>query len=92
MNSTTPADGLMRCAAVVLLCTVSLMGHASSTPEVPMGAASQQAAPETISAKQQALVPIAAFGAAGNLPQLNAALSRGLDAGLPVNEIKEILV
>jgi 4-carboxymuconolactone decarboxylase len=47
---------------------------------------------EKLSAKQIALVPIAAFTATGNLTQLNAALRRGLDAGLTVSETKETLV
>lgn len=45
-----------------------------------------------LNAKQRALVPIAAFTANGDLPKLKTALSEGLDAGLTVNEIKEILV
>ena len=46
----------------------------------------------TLSAKQQAIAPIAAFMAMGNLPSLDVALNQGLDAGLTVSEIKEILV
>jgi 4-carboxymuconolactone decarboxylase len=47
---------------------------------------------ETLSVKQQSIVPIAAFAAAGDIPRLNAALNSGLDAGLTVSEVKEILV
>ncbi|MCH1919911.1 carboxymuconolactone decarboxylase family protein [Shewanella sp. A3A] len=43
-------------------------------------------------ARQQAIIPIAAHTAAGEIEQLNASLNAGLDAGLTVNEIKEILV
>ena len=46
----------------------------------------------TLSAKQQAIAPIAAFMAMGNLPSLDVALNQGLDACLTVSEIKEILV
>lgn len=42
--------------------------------------------------RQKAVIPIAAFAASGDLTKLKAALSVGLDAGLTVNEIKEILV
>lgn len=42
--------------------------------------------------KQQAIVPIASFAASGNIPALKQAMYEGLDAGLPVNEIKEVLV
>lgn len=47
---------------------------------------------QTLSARQQAIPPIGAFTATGNLPHLREALNRGLDAGLTINEIKEILV
>lgn len=46
----------------------------------------------TLNAKQQAVVPIAAFTASGNIDKLQPALYAGLEAGLSVNEIKEILV
>lgn len=42
--------------------------------------------------KQRGVIPIAAFAASGDLDQLKDALDQGLDAGLTVNEIKEILV
>lgn len=42
--------------------------------------------------KQQSIVTISAFTAKGDLLQLQQALNNGLDAGLTVNEIKEVLV
>ena len=47
---------------------------------------------EALNAKEQRIVTIAAFTASGDLQKLKTALSEGLDAGLTVNEIKEILV
>ena len=47
---------------------------------------------QILSARQQAILPIGAFTATGNLPRLREALNRGLDTGLTINEIKEILV
>lgn len=47
---------------------------------------------DTLSNWQRAVVPIAAFTATGNLSELETALNEGLEAGLTVNEIKEILV
>lgn len=47
---------------------------------------------DTLSMQQKAIPPIAAFGAAGDLPRLDAALNQGLDAGLTIDEGKEILV
>jgi 4-carboxymuconolactone decarboxylase len=42
--------------------------------------------------RQEGMASIAAFTASGQLPQLRRALNEGLDDGLTVNEIKEILV
>jgi 4-carboxymuconolactone decarboxylase len=42
--------------------------------------------------RQQATAAIAAFTAAGQLPRLREALRDGLDAGLTISEINEILV
>ena len=52
----------------------------------------QAEVPGPLSARQQAIPLIAAAAATSNLPQLNAALNRGLDAGLTVSEAKEVLV
>lgn len=45
-----------------------------------------------LSSKQQAIGPIAAFAATGDLVRLSSALDSGLDAGLSVGDCKEILV
>lgn len=42
--------------------------------------------------QQQAIIPIAAFAAKGDLEKLKSALEDGLSAGLSVNEIKEVLI
>ena len=47
---------------------------------------------EGLNARQKGIVPIAAFTASGDMERLKTALNEGLDAGLTVNEIKEILV
>jgi 4-carboxymuconolactone decarboxylase len=80
MNSTTPTKPL-QCflAVVVLACTAALASPAASTTP-------------TLTAKQQAVAPIGAAMAVGDLPRLNAALNQGLDAGLSVSDAKEILV
>lgn len=46
----------------------------------------------TLDARQQAIIPIAAFTAAGNIDELEKALHSGLEMGLSVNEIKEIFI
>lgn len=47
---------------------------------------------EGLDARQEKIVPIAAFTASGDLEKLKTALHEGLDVGLPVSAIKEILV
>ena len=47
---------------------------------------------EGLNAKQEKIVTIAAFTAKGDLQKLKTALNEGLDVGLTINEIKEILV
>lgn len=45
-----------------------------------------------LSLKQESIITIAAFTANGDLTKLKTSLNEGLDAGLTVNEVKEILV
>ena len=47
---------------------------------------------EGLNANQEKIVTIAAFTAKGDLDKLKTALNEGLDAGLTINEIKEVLV
>lgn len=42
--------------------------------------------------RQQAIAPISAFTALGDLPKLKITLEEGLEAGLTINDIKEVLV
>jgi alkylhydroperoxidase/carboxymuconolactone decarboxylase family protein YurZ len=51
-----------------------------------------QTSSHTLSARQRAIIPIAALAAAGDISRLNIALDQGLDAGLTVNDAKEVLV
>ena len=79
MSSTTLGNRLMGTCAGIATATMIAM-----TP----AAASAQA----LSRTQQAIAPIAAATAIGDMPQLHASLNRGLDAGLTVSEAKEVLV
>ena len=51
-----------------------------------------QTSSEILSARQQAIVPIAALAAAGEISRLNLAINQGLDAGLTINDAKEVLI
>lgn len=46
----------------------------------------------SLSIKQKSIIPIAAYCATGDLQQLKPALNEGLNYGLTVNEIKEVIV
>jgi len=47
---------------------------------------------EQLSASQQSIIQIAALTAKGDLQALKPALNKGLDSGLTINQIKEVLV
>ena len=47
---------------------------------------------QSLNPQQQSIVSIAALTAVGNIEQLKTQLNTGLDAGLTINEIKEVLV
>ncbi|MFI8481422.1 carboxymuconolactone decarboxylase family protein [Pseudomonas sp. NPDC078700] len=57
-----------------------------------MTASTSASISDTLNARQQAIVPVAAFAAVGDIAGLNAALNRGLDAGLTISDAREILV
>lgn len=45
-----------------------------------------------LTSKQQSIIPIAAYTAKGELQDLKSALNNGLEAGLTISQIKEVLV
>lgn len=53
---------------------------------------SNQAPTTELDPRRQAIIPIGAFAAAGNLDGLRQALNQGLDAGLSLAETRELLV
>jgi quercetin dioxygenase-like cupin family protein/alkylhydroperoxidase/carboxymuconolactone decarboxylase family protein YurZ len=70
----------MRLASAMVLACASFMASAA------------QAQPEALTDRQAGIVTVAAFTANGDLPKLKIALNQALDAGLTINEIKELLV
>jgi alkylhydroperoxidase/carboxymuconolactone decarboxylase family protein YurZ len=69
---------------ILLIVCIAVLGFSNIAGAQTMNSA--------LTAKQQAIIPIAAFTADGDMDKLTSALNNGLDAGLTVNEIKEILV
>lgn len=79
----------------VAMSLVATLGHAANEKDNKPMTQSQTTTPsasETLSARQQGIVPIAAFAAAGDIAKLNGALNQGLDAGMTVSDAREILV
>jgi 4-carboxymuconolactone decarboxylase len=79
-------------AMAVGLGMAAALGHATQERQNSQGMTSAQLASETLSPRQQAIVPIAAFAAAGDISRLGTALNQGLDAGLTVSDAREVLV
>lgn len=65
---------------------------AAAAAAAAVGDREKRTVEQPLSARQQAIPSIAAFMATSNMPELNVALNRGLDAGLTISETKEILV
>jgi len=74
-------------AASAMLATLSNPAM-SATPQKPTTMPTAKA----LSPRQQAIAPITAAAAVGDMPRLNAALAQGLDAGLTISDTKEMLV
>jgi 4-carboxymuconolactone decarboxylase len=96
MSNTTPARHRMARAVAATLALgwglAAASGHAAQHTVEPQAMKRAEPVSETLSAKQQAIPLIASFMAASDMPKLNAALNKGLDAGLTIAEAKEILV
>jgi len=92
MSNTTSAKR----GAVALALALSALSSiaAAQTPSTQEVHAMMNALPasDTLTAKQQAILLIASFMAASDIPKLNIALNQGLDSGLSVSEAKETLV
>ncbi|WP_434669003.1 carboxymuconolactone decarboxylase family protein [Klebsiella sp. B345] len=90
MNNTTPIKALT--AAVLLTFSFALTVNAAPVNQGAAEMNQAQTVTDTLSARQQAIPLIAVSMASSQMDKLNAALNQGLDAGLTINEAKEILV
>jgi len=78
----------MKATVLSLVCLCSLL-----LPGVSLGSEEKiMKENKALNQRQQALIPIAAFTASGELDRLSPVLVKGLEAGLTINEIKESLV
>jgi alkylhydroperoxidase/carboxymuconolactone decarboxylase family protein YurZ len=57
-----------------------------------LNAQNEMSSNQTLSEKQQSIISISALTAKGELQTLKTALNKGLDAGLTINQIKELIV
>lgn len=94
MRNTSHLERIRHLAGAMIMTTATVAGSLGHLPARGAGEESKTtvSAQHLLSQKQRSIAPIAAAMAVGNLPQLNAALARGLDAGLTVNDAKEVLV
>lgn len=76
----------MKCFTLIAFLIVQLSDNADLLAQADISSSS------TLNAKEKAIVIISAFTARGDLESLQTALNSGLDAGLTINEAKEVLV
>lgn len=91
-NTTTAKRRMAGVLPIALLGLTAAFSQAAPTATASPDMIQTQTASDTLSARQQAIVPIAAFAAAGDISRLSAALNQGLDAGLTVSDAREVLV
>ncbi|MGE8498888.1 MAG: carboxymuconolactone decarboxylase family protein [Pseudomonas sp.] len=94
MTNTTPAKRNGLCILMIggVLSLASTLGHAAPASGSNQEGGSAQSQSDTLSTRQQAIIPIAAFAAAGDMAKLDEALNRGLDDGLTISDVREVLV
>ncbi len=83
---------MARAMAIIVVGMATVLCQAAPNTQQSRDMVRASTASATLSARQQAIVPIGAFAAAGDIAKLNTALNQGLDAGLTVSDTKEILV
>ena len=76
----------------ILLLRIFLGVSVVSCLSVNLYAQSKLESNKALTVKQQNIIPIAAYAATGELQRLNSAMNQGLNAGLTINEIKEVIV
>lgn len=90
IHDSTSAPRNRRAGWLLSLATLAMLGGPAAAQ--PASATAAVPAPGALSPRQQAIVPIAALAAAGDIPRLGGALNAGLDAGMTVSDAREVLV
>ncbi|WP_416772692.1 carboxymuconolactone decarboxylase family protein [Pseudomonas sp. RHF3.3-3] len=88
------SKAVLALGAITLALGLSELSQTAMAEEKPSmrGAETASVDHQPLNARQQAIIPIAAFAAAGDLARLSPALHQGLDAGLSISDVREILV
>lgn len=94
MTNTTRAKSSCLCMLVIggVLSLTSALGHVALASGSSQENGNTMPRSDTLSIRQQAIIPIAAFASAGDMAKLGEALNRGLDDGLSISDIREVLV
>jgi 4-carboxymuconolactone decarboxylase len=92
MSSTTRAEPVGRRAVLAAGIALAATFDSPGVLARPSQETRTMTSNAPLSRKQQAIAPIGAAMASGDMPQLDTALHEGLDAGLTVSDAREILV
>lgn len=84
--------GLVVSALSIALGLVEVSQTTIAQEKPSMSASATANASATLSIRQQALMPVAAFAAIGDIAGLGTALNQGLDAGMTISDAREVLV
>lgn len=88
LNTVSISAGLSTAMLITSLST-TVTANAQTPTIAPQENTLEQ---QILSSRQQAIVPVAAYAAAGDMTKLSTALHKSLDAGVTINELKEVLV
>jgi alkylhydroperoxidase/carboxymuconolactone decarboxylase family protein YurZ len=92
MATDTRSSAALPALMALCLSVGAMFSLTTQAAEAPKSMTTAQTTGQALSSKQQTIPLIAAFMATSDMPNLNAALNQGLDAGLTISETREILV
>ncbi|SDW75202.1 Uncharacterized conserved protein YurZ, alkylhydroperoxidase/carboxymuconolactone decarboxylase family [Pseudomonas syringae] len=92
INTTGAKSPILASLLAVLLSLGSILYLPVAAAQESTDMSNAHASSTELRAQQRAIISVAALAAGGNITRLNSALEQALDAGVTVNEAKEILV